>query len=177
MRTLPKIDEVEATFNSKRYKAAELKSYSSLTQLCMATGLDKRLLMVAKKAAWPGFTANHGVNWNKLKPVLEKRYEELLVRLDDGKLSVVEKIREADLRIKLAQARKAESKILEPDDVKKLLVELAARWSAIIIKEWQQLYPRLAGKSEPEIKVDGDKALKAIFDVWGQAPEMVDGLE
>ncbi len=173
-----KLEDVEFVLKTDRYQKAELRSYTSLTQLALATGLDKRILKLAKKADLGGaFPANHGVNWKKLKPALEAQYANLLERLPNDELTILDKIKRADLRIKLATALKLERRLLEPDAVKKMLVELAARHSAVITKELQELPPRLAGKSEPEIKVEIDKAIAAIFKVMQAGAEAVDKLD
>ena len=163
-------------FETEKYKSAQLKTYTSISSLAVATGLDKKLLRKAKIRNFEGFYSNATVAWNRLKPVLEARYEELLHDNPSDMQSLKEELARKDIRIKELTIRKLERNLLEPEDVKKLLVELATKQSVTLKKELLELPPKLAGKSEVEIKVAIDEALKRIFQVLQQAEDNIDNL-
>jgi len=152
-------------FETDKYKTVELKTFTSIKALSAATGLERKLLVMAKERNFPGFCNNNTVNWPHLKPTLEARYEELLKAEPCDIKTLKEELAKRDIRIKDLNIRKLEGNLLEPDDVKKFLVELATKQSVVLKKELLELPPKLAGKSEMEIKVAVDKALANIFKV------------
>ena len=152
-------------FETDKYKNAELRAYSSITQLEAATGIPRPILRLAKKLCFAGFkNANQTVNWKLLKPELEKRYDELITQKLPEDISTIKiELAKRDLKLKDLQIRKLERNLLEPDDVKQLLVELATKNSIIIKTILDELPPRLAGKAEPDIKLAINEVLQKIF--------------
>jgi len=150
---------------SDKFKNAEMREYASIKQLSIATGLPTKLLKLAKVKSWPGFHPSSRVNWKLLKPVIEAKIDELQTGTARDLATLKELLAEKDLILKDLEIKKKEGNYLEPDDVKKFLVELATKLSVIIKKELLELPPRLAGKNEPGCKVEIDNAIKAIFDL------------
>jgi hypothetical protein len=160
--------DLPSALTTDKYREAALKSYSSLTQLANVTGLDIRVLKAAKKIDLASaFTAAQGVNWKKLKPILENEYAALVAGLDKVEDTFSKEMQELELRQARAKTLKMERALLEPAAVKKWVIELAAKHSVVITKELNEIPPRGAGRSEPELKVMTDRAMKAIFDVMG----------
>ena len=150
---------------SDLFKNAELKEYTSVLQLSNATGLSKKLIKAAKLKNFAGFKASNRIDWRLLKPEIERRIDELVTSTTRDLATLKELLAEKDLILKDLEIKKKEGNYLEPDDVKKFLVELATKLSVIIKKELLELPPRLAGKNEPGCKVEIDNAIKAIFDL------------
>jgi hypothetical protein len=57
-------------------------TYDAITQLSDSQNIDTKLLRLAKSKHLPGFNATN-IDWNKLKPALETRMDELIAELPD----------------------------------------------------------------------------------------------
>lgn len=147
------------------YKNAELKTYSSVTALSKATGIPKKLLANAKKKNCVGFNANNTVNWEKAKTAFEAMLDsiELEARDDIGFWNKENK--KKDVALKELQIKKLERNLIEPEEVKEILIELATKQSVVIKRVFSELPPKLAGKNEAEIKVILDEGMQTIFNV------------
>lgn len=167
---------LNAIFTSAQYLATPIDQFYTLTSLASSTGIDLKVLRMAKKRGLPGFKQNQGIIWRLLKPELEKQYDDLVKALANDSIGLKEELQRADLRIKNARARKLEGKLISPADVKRLLVEIAAKTSAACKKEFGELPPRLAGKAEPDIRIEIDAAIAALFKTLGTPDEAVDEL-
>jgi len=152
-------------FDTDKYKNAELKTYQSVSALCDATGLDKKLVKLAKKRNTVGFNNNQSVNWKLLRPAFEEMYNDLVEISTDDIAYWKKEIAKKDVSLKELQIRKLEKDMLEPEEVKNLIVELATKQSVVLKRVFLELPPKLAGKSEQEIKLTLDKSLEDIFTV------------
>jgi hypothetical protein len=163
-------------YKSDKYNNAELKQYTSLSALSSTTGIPKAILRIAKKLDAPGCATNAKIDWAKLKPWFEDHYEELTssVQLESADLKA--ELQKRDIRLKDLQIRKLERNLLEPDEVKLLLVELATKLSVILKTVFAELPPRLTGQAEPAIKLALDKAQQDIFTVLQSSGQNVDKL-
>lgn len=139
--------------------------YSRLHVCAVAQGIDRNLLRMAKSKGLPGFKQRGAVDWNVLRPEFERRRAELEEAMKTDRIGLDEQIRMRDLRIRDLKIRKMEGNMLDPREVKKLLVELATATSAVIKKELGELPPRIAGKAEIDCKVEIDKSTQAIFKI------------
>lgn len=164
----------ENVFTTTKYKNAELKTYTSISALSEATGLEKKILSLAKKRNFKGFTSNQRVNWNLLKPELEERYKELEEALPDDIATYKKEIAKREVKLKDLQIRKLEKNLIEPSEVKALLVELATKQSVVLKQVFSELPPKITGKPEPEVKLILDKALQDIFKVLQESDQLVD---
>jgi hypothetical protein len=158
------------------YKSAELKTYTSISSLSSATGIPKPLLKASKRLNAPGFGINATVNWSKLKNWFELHYTELTSPVLSDVSTLKNELLRQDIQYKKLQVRKLERNLLEPEDVKALLVELATKQSVIIKAIFNELPIRLAGKSEPDIKIALEQAQKEIFSVFMKADSDVNKL-
>jgi hypothetical protein len=163
-------------FKTDKYQQAELKAYTGIKALSAATGLDLKIIRVARDRDFPGFNSNKSVNWTHLRPAIESRHEELVSRANTDIKTLKEEIAKRDIKLKDLQIKKMESNLVEPDDVKKFVTELATKHSIVIKKELQELPPKLSGKSECEIKVLLDAAIASIFKTLQEAKTDVDKL-
>ena len=152
-------------FETDKYKNAVLKTYTSISALSSATGLDKKILKLARKKDFEGCYANGTVAWNRLKPVLEARYNELTDALPDDIATLKQELVKRDIKLKDLEIKKREGNYLEPEDIKQFLVSLATKLSVSIKKELGELPPRLAGKDEASIQIEITKTLSNIFEV------------
>lgn len=155
----------DAFLNTEQYKSTELKSYTSITTLCAVSGIPRKLLKLAKGKACAGFLANGSIQWVKAKPAFEAMLPELLDQSSDDIGYWKKEIAKKDVALKELQIKKLEQNLIEPDEVKQLLVELATKQSVLLKRVFGELPPKLAGKSEVECKVILDEALKDIFSV------------
>jgi hypothetical protein len=146
-------------------KPAAMPSRASMATIAEATGIDKNLLRLAKKMGFPGFHANGSVCWKKLRPEFEARCAELQEELKNDPIGLKAELQKRDIRIKDLTIRRMEGNLLDPNDVKQLLVELATATSAVIKKELGELPPRVAGTSEVTAKIEIDRAQAAIFKI------------
>jgi hypothetical protein len=159
-----------------KYKNAELNTYTSISSLSSATSIPKPVLRACKRLNAPGFGLNATVNWEKLKPWFELHYEELTSPVQSDLATLKTDLLRLDAQYKKLQIRKLEKNLLEPEDVKLLLVELATKQSVLIKTIFNELPPRLAGKAEPDIRLALDKALQEIFAVFQKADSDVNKL-
>jgi hypothetical protein len=134
-----------------------------MVALAKQTGIPLNLIRMAKKLGFPGWRANQNVSWRELKPTFEARYDELISALDTDIIGLKEQLMQRDLRLKDLEITKKEKDMLDPEDVKRLLISLATTTSVVVRKELGELPPRLLGLDEPSIKVELEKALQAIF--------------
>jgi len=165
--TFPKAfwSNMNELFNSDQYQKAELKTYNSVSALSSTLGIDKKVIALAKKKNLPGFRSNNTVNWGELKKPFEDSIDELLEALPDDIGTYKKEIAKRDVKIRDLQIKKLEKNLIEPEQVKELLIEIATKQSVTLKKVFAELPPKLTGLSEPEIKVIMDKALEEIFDV------------
>lgn len=148
-----------------KYKNAELKIYTSISALSFSTGIDKKYFKIAKKRSFAGFCANNTVDWRKLKPVFDEEYDNLVNDAPDDIGHYKKEIAKREVKLKDLQIKKLEKGMLDPEDVNRMMIELATKQSVILKRIFGELPPRISGKSEPECKVILDKALQEIFDV------------
>jgi hypothetical protein len=163
--------------DTDKYKNAPLKIYTSISALSEATGLDKKILRIAKQRNFTGFKSNGVVHWHQLRPIFESRYNELINDAPNDIKTLKEELAKRDIILKDLAIKKLERNLIEPDDIKKFLVELATKQSVVIKKELLELPPRLAGRSEVDIKVEIDKVLQTIFKVMQEADKDIDKLD
>ncbi len=161
-------------FEAEKYTTAPLKVYTSISALSETTGLDKKILKIAKQRDFPGFLVNGNVNWTKLRPSFEHRYDELLAKTATDIKTLKEEIAKRDIKLKDLQIKKLEKHLLEPEDVKQFIVELATKTSVILKRELDELPPRLAGQDEPSIKIEIDKVKQTIFKALQEAETILD---
>lgn len=147
------------------YKNAELKQYSSITALSAATGVPKKILSAAKKKNCAGFYTNNTVHWKTAKPALEAMLPSIEACESDDIGFWKKEIAKKDAALKDLQIKKLEQNLIEPDEVRQLMVELATKQSVVLKRVFSELPPKLAGKSEIECKVILDETLKTIFEV------------
>jgi hypothetical protein len=160
------MNTVDRTFlDTEQYKKAELKTYSSITALHEATGIPKTLLLAAKKKNCTGFYANGTVNYKTAKDAIVKMLDALDEATKDDIAFWSKENKKKDVILKDLQIKKLESEMIEPSEVKALLVELATKQSVVIKRIFTELPPKCAGKSEVDIKIILDEAQKEIFGV------------
>lgn len=148
------------------YKNVELKTYTSIAALSNASGIPRPLLKLAKKQNYAGFQLNQSVNFRLLKPDLENNIDDLIMMDSDDIQHYKKEIAKREVKLKDLQIKKLEKGMLDPEDVKGMLIELATKQSVVIKKIFSELPPRISGKSEQECKVILDKYLKDIFDLF-----------
>lgn len=156
---------MNSIFETEQYKNAELKTYTSITALCSATGLDKRIVKLAKKSNLEGFNSNQTVNWSKLRPVLELEYDNLLSAGDNDISYWKREIAKKDSRLKELQIKKLEKNLIEPEQVKQFMVEFATIQSTMLKKIFNEMPPKLIGLDEPAIKNILDRELQEVFNI------------
>ena len=137
-------------------------------------GIDIRILKLAKRRGFPGFQSGNKIMWEVLGPMIEKHKEELEQSLKGDKLGLSDELKKRDLRIKDLKIRKLEGLMLDPMDVKKLLVELATTISIVIKKEAYELVPRIVGLPQPGVLVEVNKMLMEIFKVLKSGQAMLE---
>lgn len=145
------------------YKNAELKAYSGLEQLSSATGVPKKLLKIAKDRNCEGFYARGRVNWKKAKPEFEKMLDDIANLVDDDISFWKKENAKLDAELKVLQKKKLERNTFDADEIKQLLVELAAKVSVVINAAIDEIPAPSAGKSDIDIKIVCDAAKKKIF--------------
>ena len=151
--------------NTDLYKNAELKIYSSVTQLSKITGIPKKLLTSAKRKDCVGFNANGTINWNKAKPAFEAMLDTLEAEARDDIGYWNKENKKKDVALKELQIKKLERNLIEPEEVKQLLIELATKQSVVIKRVFGELPPKCAGKSETDIKIILDEGMQTIFEI------------
>ena len=162
---------------SKQYKDTELRLYPSAKNLSATSGIPLKLIKLAKAKGLPGFKGSSQIKWEQLKPEFEKALPKLLDEQTEDISFYKTELAKKDVRLKELQIRKLERNLLEPAEVKLLLVELATNISVSIKKELNELPPRIAGKTEPDCKLEIDKTMQNIFNVLQSAECEVDKLE
>jgi hypothetical protein len=125
---------------------------TELIRLCVNKGAD-------------GCNANGTFNTLKLGKWIDAHRDELEAELPDTyeyhkKAGKVKENRLADLKIK-AQERT----LIEPDEVKELLTSIATTQSSVLKRIMNDLPIKCAGKSEPEIRIEVNKAIHDVFSV------------
>lgn len=147
------------------YKSAELKTYTSISALSQATGIPKKLLAAAKKKNCRGNYANGTINWKTAKEAFEKMLDELEAAATDDIAFWKKENAKKDVALKELQIKKLEKNMIEPSEVKELMVEIATKQSVVLKRVFAELPPKCAGKSEIECKLILDEALETIFTV------------
>lgn len=151
--------------NTDLYKNAEVKTYTSISALSSATGIPKRILKLAKKQNFAGFQNNNNVNFKTLKPILEASIGTLIEDESDDIGYYKKEIAKRDVELKDLQIKKLERNMIEPEAVKAMLIELSTLQSIVINNVFNELPPKLSGKSEGDIKIILDTNLQTIYDV------------
>lgn len=164
-------------FETEAYKNTSIEQRYSMTALCKCTGIPKKYIKQAKEIGLPGFMANQTINWAKLKPEFEKRIDEITGELPTDIKTLKEELAKREIRIKDLTIKKMEGGLIAPEEIKQYLVELATKLSVVINKELSELPPRLAGKAEPDIKVEIDKAIQSIFIIMQSSQDGINKLE
>ena len=152
-----------------------MKNVVKISELSERTGLPERIIRLCKKLGADGFNANSTVNvpkfndWYNANKDTHPQLSGEEVTLEDLKLQD----KEMDIRLKKLKEKQLEKELIEPAEVKALLVELATAQSALLKKVFDELPPRLTGLDEPSIKVILDKALQEIFDLMKNRTEKI----
>ena len=127
--------------------------------------LPLKLVRIMNSMNADGIQPNGKVNTDKLM----KWYTEHKEQVDSSKELTLEDLKvedkEKDIRIKELKIREMERDLLLPEDVKQMLVEIATAQSVMIKKLINEWPIRLAGKSEPDIKIILDKEIMSLFDI------------
>jgi hypothetical protein len=127
--------------------------------------LPLKLVRIMNSMNADGIQPNGKVNTVKLM----KWYTEHKEQVDSSKELTLEDLKvedkEKDIRIKELKIREMERDLLLPEDVKQMLVEIATGQSVMIKKLINEWPIRLAGKSEPDIKIILDKEIMSLFDI------------
>jgi hypothetical protein len=127
--------------------------------------LPLKLVRIMNSMNADGIQPNGKVNTDKLM----KWYTEHKEQVDSSKELTLEDLKvedkEKDIRIKELKIREMERDLLLPEDVKQMLVEIATGQSVMIKKLINEWPIRLAGKSEPDIKIILDKEIMSLFDI------------
>lgn len=152
-------------FETEQYKNAELRVYTSLSSLSKATGLELKMLKLAKKANLTGFRVNGTVSWVELKPVLESEWDNLVVDSIEDIAHWKRELVKQDVSLRQLQVKKLEKNLIEPDEMRQYMVELGTKLSVVIKSSLNELPPKLVGKSEPDIKILIDKCMEDIFNI------------
>jgi len=151
--------------NTDLYKNAELKTYASATSLSKATGIPKKLLLIASKQNCEGFESNNRINWSKARAPFEVMLDNLEAKADDDLSFWTKENKKKDVALKELQIKKLEKNLIEPEEVRQLMVELATKQSVVLKRIFGELPPKVAGKGEADCKIILDEALKNIFTV------------
>jgi hypothetical protein len=152
-------------FETDKYKKAELRMYNNLSMLSDATGIPRKMLKLAKKKDIRGFFTNGSINWTVLKPELERVYDTLVATEIDDIAYWKKEIAKRDVELKDLQIDQIKNDTIEPDDVRRLFVEISTQQSIVLNKVFKELPPKLAGAGETEIKVILDDELQTIYKV------------
>lgn len=147
------------------YKNAELKTYTSISALSIAAGIPKKILALAKKRGCSGFYTNSTVNWKVAKEPFESMLNELEEVGADDIAYWKKEIAKKDVVLKQLQIKKLEQNLIEPEEVKQLLIELATKQSVEIKKIFGELPPKCAGKNEIDIGIVCKKYEEQLFQV------------
>jgi hypothetical protein len=150
------------------YKNAKLKTYTSISAVSAATGIPKVILKMAKKQNVDGFNTNSTISLSRLKAALPKFIETLEGKdVDDLEdISYWKKeIAKNDAKLKELQIQKLEKDLIEPDDVRRLLIDIATVQSVVLNSSFAELPPKISGKSEADCKIILDETLKKIYGI------------
>jgi hypothetical protein len=158
------MEEQDAVFGSERYKSAPMRSYDSIKQLALATGLDVRLLKLAKEAGLPGFRTHRGVHWPSLKASLEGRYRQLSEQLAK-KMELDDQIKALQVRILTAKAKREEGATVEVKEFKQWFAGWNARFRVAYLAVFEGLPVRLLGQDIPSMTLELNRAIKEIHDL------------
>ena len=161
-----------------KYRNAEDKTYTSIHALHHATGLNKKVLSRCKHENMAGFQTNSNVNLKLLREPLEKVYTQYMAELENKAPSQDIKhykteIAKRDVTLRDLQIKKLERNMLEPEDVKKMLIELATLQSITINNIMNELPPRLVGLAEGDIRLIIEQSTALIYKV---IKEKIDGI-
>lgn len=153
--------------NTELYKNAEMKIYTGIKTLSIATGIPLNYIKYCKKNNYSGFGGNSTVDWRVLKPLFEKNYDKIhdVLSSGDDMGELKKELAKKDIQIKELQIKKMEKNMLEPSDVRELLIEIATHQSVVINSVLDELPPKIAGKSEQDIVVYINKSKETIYDV------------
>jgi len=133
----------------------------------MMTGIPFTTIRYCRKLNADGINVNGSVNLDKFKAWYEVNKDKLSIATNEelsiDKLKIIDK--QKDIKIKELKILEMESELITPEQVKELLVEIATAQSVMLKKVFLELPPKLAGRSEPDIKKEMDASLKQIFDI------------
>ena len=133
----------------------------------MMTGIPFTTIRYCRKLNADGINVNGSVNLDKFKAWYEVNKDKLSIATNEelsiDKLKIIDK--QKDIKIKELKILEMESELITPEQVKELLVEIATAQSVMLKKVFLELPPKLAGRSEPDIKKEMDTSLKQIFDI------------
>lgn len=142
----------------------------NIKQAETVTGIPAKHISTCIVLNADGINANGTINCEKLKGWYEQNKEKVLSQLgNDDELSITEinrLIKLKDLRLKELAIKEKEKNLIEPEEVKQLLVSIATAQSAVLKRIKSELPPRVAGKSEPDCKIEVDKAIDEVFSIF-----------
>lgn len=142
--------------------------YENWKECLLAVGdkYSRDILRAAKIAGCPGMAA-HGyrIDWTLAQPFIDSQYD----RFKSGHQNTLDDLRKEKLIADIENVRltnkKLQNQYLDPEEVKQMLVSLATAQSMVLKRVRDELPPRVAGKSEPDCKVEIDKSFAEIFSV------------
>jgi hypothetical protein len=149
----------------EKLNQAANKVYPSLAALSKATGIPKQILSKAKNDNLAGFNANATVNLALARPALIEHYDDLAQATSKDKEYWAIENKKKDVELKELQIKKLAANMLDPAEVKSLLIDIATRQSAVIKRVFNELAPKISGKGEQECKVELDEAMTELFKV------------
>ena len=131
----------------------------------VVTGIPFSIIKLCQARNADGCNANGTINTEKLQAYYELHKEELIAMDSESK----EQLQKEKLRTEIERNRldiKArERELIEPEDVKALLVEIRTAEDVILKRIMSELPPRGAGKTEGELKLEVDKCINEYFKV------------
>ena len=143
------------------------KTVMSLKALAVKTGIDIKIIRKCKHLNADGFNTNNSVNVDRFLAWYEANKDKIDAIPSSGttldELKIQDK--QMDIRLKKLKERELEKTLIEPQEVKALLVELATKQSIVLKKIFNELKPKLSGKSESDITIILDENLQIIFNV------------
>lgn len=126
-------------------------------------GETTELLRLCQKKNADGCNANGTINTARLRKYIDANRLALETELPDtydfhrkaGKIK--------DNHLKDLEIKKMEQNLIEPDEVKSLLTQVATAQSVALKRIMNDLPIKCAGKSEAEIRVEVNKAINDVF--------------
>lgn len=130
-------------------------------------GVDRAVIKKAKRMNAAGYNSNGTINMKKFVPWFHNHKEELGItdepsgNLDELKIQIAQQ----DLQLKQLKVRQLSKELIEPQEVKNLLTEIATSQSVKLKAIMLEMPVKLVGLSEPQIKEILDMYMQQFFDI------------